>query len=118
MIFETPQSELFRFKFQRLSSKILKFPEFNLAIGLIPSILVSSYDGESWESTSPPQYSYDEDAANMALYNGKPVMIGAYEDIEIHDFENLTNWRSNASYFETFDPVSDPDRLSLKNGPI
>ena len=35
MIFEALQSELFRFKFQRLSSKILKFPEFNLFIGVL-----------------------------------------------------------------------------------
>ena len=32
MIFEAPQSELFRFKFHSLRSKILKFPEFNLII--------------------------------------------------------------------------------------
>ena len=32
MIFEALQSELFRFKFHSLSSKILKFPEFNLFI--------------------------------------------------------------------------------------
>ena len=30
MIFEAPQSELFRFKFNLLSLKILKIPEFNL----------------------------------------------------------------------------------------
>ena len=32
MIFESPQSDLFRFKFNLLSSKILKIPEFNLSI--------------------------------------------------------------------------------------
>ena len=32
MIFEALQSELFRFKFHLLGSKILKFPEFNLTI--------------------------------------------------------------------------------------
>ena len=32
MIFEAPRSELFRFKFSTLSSKILKIPEFYLAI--------------------------------------------------------------------------------------
>ena len=32
MIFEALQSELFRLKFPRLSSKILKIPEFNLTI--------------------------------------------------------------------------------------
>ena len=32
MIFEALQSELFRLKFPRLSSKILKIPEFNLKI--------------------------------------------------------------------------------------
>ena len=31
-IFEDLQSELFRFKFNSLSSKILKIPEFNLRI--------------------------------------------------------------------------------------
>ena len=30
MIFEAPQSELFRLKFNLLSFKILKIPEFNL----------------------------------------------------------------------------------------
>ena len=30
MIFEALQSELFKFKFDSLSSKILKIPEFNL----------------------------------------------------------------------------------------
>ena len=34
-------------------------------------------------------------------------MIGAYEDVEIHDFEDPTHWRSNASYFEAFDPVTE-----------
>ena len=32
MIFEALQSELFRFKFHSLGSKILKFPEFNLVM--------------------------------------------------------------------------------------
>ena len=32
MIFEAPQSELFRFKFHSLGSKILKIPEFNLVM--------------------------------------------------------------------------------------
>ena len=35
MIFEALQSELFRFKFDSLSSKILKMPEFNLFIALV-----------------------------------------------------------------------------------
>ena len=35
MIFEAPQSELFRFKFDSLSSKNLKIPEFSLIIGNI-----------------------------------------------------------------------------------
>ena len=35
MIFEVRQSELFRFKFHSLGSKILKFPEFNLNIGSV-----------------------------------------------------------------------------------
>ena len=30
MIFEAPQSELFRFNIHSMSSKILKIPEFNL----------------------------------------------------------------------------------------
>ena len=34
MIFEALQSELFRFKFHSLGSKILKFPEFNLTMSL------------------------------------------------------------------------------------
>ena len=43
----------------------------------------------------------------MALYDGKPVMIGSYEDIEIHNFDDPSDWRSNASYLEAFDPVTE-----------
>ena len=39
MIFEALQSELFRFKFHSLGSKILKFPDFNLCMW--DNILVS-----------------------------------------------------------------------------
>ena len=49
---------------------------------------------------------YDYDAANMALYNGKPVMIGAHTANGVPNFETYPEWRSNASYFETFDPES------------
>ena len=37
----------------------------------------------------------------MALYEGKPVMIGAIESFEL--YADPYTWRSNASYFETFD---------------
>ena len=70
-------------------------------------IAIFSYDGHSWEETSLPQYKYDYDAANMALYNGKPVMIGAYEEKELHQFADKSLWRRNASYFEVFDPATD-----------
>ena len=53
----------------------------------------------------------------MALYNGKPVMIGAGEDIEFPYLENSTDWRSNASYFETFDPVTE-EWSDLKRNPF
>ena len=37
----------------------------------------------------------------MALYKGKPVMIGAIETYEL--YADSYTWRSNASYFEIFD---------------
>ena len=39
----------------------------------------------------------------MALYKGKPVMLGAYETYKLDELDNPYSWRSNASYFETFD---------------
>ena len=46
----------------------------------------------------------------MALYKGKPVMIGAYETYGLDELDSdwtsldwMDLWRSNASYFETFD---------------
>ena len=38
MIFEALQSEPFRLKFPRLSSKILKIPEFNLHVAILHTI--------------------------------------------------------------------------------
>ena len=46
---------------------------------------------------------YDYESANMALYKGKPVMIGAYEEYDLDELDDPYSWRSNASYFETFD---------------
>ena len=64
--------------------------------------LCFSYDGQSWRGVSEPQYVYDFDAANMALYDGKPVMIGAMD----YTGSPPSQWRNNVSYFETFDPES------------
>ena len=80
-----------------------KYQKFILLISIF------SYDGLNWEETSLPQYKYDYDAANMVLYNGKPVMIGAYEEKKLQEFQpdNISLWRSNASYFEVFDPATE-----------
>ena len=43
----------------------------------------------------------------MALYNGKPVMIGAYEHTYLDNLNDTSLWRSNASYFEVFDPATE-----------
>ena len=79
--------------------------------------MISSFDGQSWEETSSPQYRYDYDATNMALYNGKPVMIGAYENKELHEFDDNSLWRSNASYFEVFD-ITTEEWSDLKRNPF
>ena len=42
----------------------------------------------------------------MAIYDDKPVMIGAYETVTL-DSMDPSDWRSNASYFETFDPETE-----------
>ena len=39
----------------------------------------------------------------MAIYDDKPVMIGAYEP----GYGDPSDWRSNASYFEAFDPETE-----------
>ena len=48
MIFEALQSDIFRFKFHLLGSKILKIPEFNLTITnhYLSKIMVISNSGE------------------------------------------------------------------------
>ena len=78
-----------------------------------------SYDGEksTWLPTSPPQYRYDYDSANMALYNGKPVLIGAFGEKELSDFDDKSLWRSNASYFEVFDNRTE-EWSDLKRNPF
>ena len=43
----------------------------------------------------------------MAIYDGKPVMIGAYETVDLSEIEDPSLWRSNASYFEVFDPETE-----------
>ena len=53
----------------------------------------------------------------MALYNGKPVIIGSEEEIVIHDFENPFDWRSHASYFGAFDPITE-EWSDLKRNPF
>ena len=39
----------------------------------------------------------------MAIYDGKPIMIGAYETVYLNEMNDTSLWRSNASYFEVFD---------------
>ena len=51
----------------------------------------------------------------MALYKGKPVTIGAAETFKLTDDPN--NWRSNASYFETFDTETE-EWSDLKRNPF
>jgi len=69
--------------------------------------IATIYDGQNWKETNAPQYTYDFDAANMAIYDGKPVMIGAYETVDLSEIEDPSLWRSNASYFEVFDPETE-----------
>ena len=76
-----------------------------------------SYDGEHWRETTLPQYRYDMDSANMALYKGKPVILGAYETYELDELDNPYSWRSNASYFETFD-IETKEWSDLKRNPF
>ena len=73
---------------------------------------IPSYDGENWKTTNNYQYSY-RDAANMALYQGQPVMIGVSDYSGYHPSE----WRSNASYFEVFDPETE-EWSDLKRNPF
>ena len=53
----------------------------------------------------------------MALYNGKPVMIGAYDEKELHEFDDKSLWRSNASYFEVFNSTTE-EWSDLKRNPF
>ena len=53
----------------------------------------------------------------MALYNGKPVMIGAYEYKQLDKFDDKSLWRSNASYFEVFDSANE-EWSDLKRNPF
>ena len=53
----------------------------------------------------------------MALYNGKPVMIGAKEVKQLHEFEDKSLWRSNTSYFEVFNPTTE-EWSDLKRHPF
>ena len=46
--------------------------------------------------TNGPEFYYDRDSANMAVYNNKPVMIGC------HHYNC-----ADASYFETYDPFTE-----------
>ena len=78
--------------------------------------LILSYNGDNWRETTLPQYVYDWDSANMALYKGKPVMIGATQEYGLNQL-NTTYWRSNASYFETFD-IETAEWSDLKQNPF
>ena len=53
----------------------------------------------------------------MALYNGKPVMIGAFQHHSIDHYNETFPWRSNASYFEIYDPKNG-DWSDLKRNPF
>ena len=53
----------------------------------------------------------------MALYKGKPVMIGACETYELDQLDDPYTWRSNASYFETFD-IETEEWSDLKRNPF
>ena len=52
----------------------------------------------------------------MALYHEKPVMIGAGENILLHDFDDKSQWRSDASYLEVFDRATE-EWSDLKRNP-
>merc|ERR1719259_734607 len=52
------------------------------------------YDGETWRDTNLPQYIYDYDSANMALYNGNPLIIGASEEYPLAQLDDPSSWRS------------------------
>ena len=52
----------------------------------------------------------------MALYDGKPVMIGAHEHIGFEYFDDKSQWRSNASYLEVFDRATE-EWSDLKRNP-
>ena len=60
---------------------------------------------------------YDYESANMALYKGKPVMIGAYNEYNLDELDDPYSWRSNASYFETFD-IETEEWSDLKRNPF
>ena len=66
MIFEALQSELFRLKFPRLSSKILKIPELNLVIQvpITREILNRKLSRITEEETAKYQNSVDDTAPN------------------------------------------------------
>ena len=53
----------------------------------------------------------------MALYNGNPVIIGASEEYPLYQFDDFSTWRSNASYFETFD-IDTEEWSDLKRNPF
>ena len=53
----------------------------------------------------------------MALYKGNAVMIGAYEHQELHELDDKSLWRSNASYFEVFDAETE-EWSDLKRNPF
>ena len=60
----------------------------------------------------------------MALYKGKPVLIGAYETYGLDDLDSdwtnldwMNLWRSNASYFETFN-IETEEWSDLKRNPF
>ena len=53
----------------------------------------------------------------MALYHGKPVMIGAGEHFQLHDLDDKSQWRSNASYLEVYDRGTE-EWSDLKRNPF
>ena len=79
MIFEALKSELFKFKFRKLSSKIVKIPEFNLF--MTPSLHDRILDAfQKKQKTNPvvmSGYGATEMASSMVMY--RP---GVLDDLE------------------------------------
>ena len=81
MIFKALQSELFRFKFHSLSSKILKIPEFNL--------LMSDFD--TYHCLA------DHNSHQYAALHNTAASISSYLFRPKHDFKKILIFRQHFS---------------------